>query len=247
MDELVSSSTKQQEFDTRIEMASQTLLRPDGTKLVYDRFAPEKSAAKAGVMFMHGFQSDRNATKAQYLDAACRRLNIPFIRYDAYAHGLSEGAWPDFTISKAVEDALLVLDTLTAGPQIIMGSSMGGWVGLRLLQLRSARIAGFIGIATAPDFTQHLSITADYTAGLIKDGPDNFVMNKDWDFKGPVHLLQGKHDASVPWETAGKVAAKFPNPSKVKVTLIEEGDHRLNRPEDLKLQEDAILDVLDRI
>lgn len=196
---------------------------------------------------MHGFQSDLNATKATHLAEFCRNQNIPFIRYDAFAHGQSGGAWSDFTISKAVEDALLVLDTLTTGPQIIMGSSMGGWVGLRLLQLRPERIAGFIGIATAPDFTQRLTVTADYTAGLIADGPNNFVMNKDWRFSGPVHLLQGKQDTSVPWETAEKVAAKFPDASKVRVTLIENGDHRLNRPEDLKLQEDAILDVLKRI
>jgi pimeloyl-ACP methyl ester carboxylesterase len=233
-------------------MTSETLLRPDGTSLVYDRFIPSQPA-KAGVLFLHGFQSDRNATKAVFLDGACRRLGIPFIRYDAYAHGQStaagtNGAWEDFTITHAVHDALLVLDELTTGPQIIMGSSMGGWVALRVMEERPDRIAGMIGIATAPDFTKRIiTPTVDYTPALLADGPANFVMDEDWTFNGPVHLLQGKLDESVPWETAGRVAAKFQDPAKVKVTLAEDGDHRLNRPEDLALQEQAILDVLGRI
>ncbi len=225
---------------------SETLIRPDGTPLVYDRFVPEKPAHGAGVMFMHGFQSDRNATKAQFLDSACRRLNIPFIRYDAYAHGESGGAWPDFTIGHAVHDALLVLDELTHGPQIVVGSSMGGWVALRLLEERPERIAGMVGIATAPDFTAHLTPNGDYTRALIDEGPNQYVMDEDWTFTGPVHLLQGKLDTSVPWETAGRVAAKFPDPARVVITLVNDGDHRLNRPEDLDLQEKAILDVLKR-
>jgi pimeloyl-ACP methyl ester carboxylesterase len=225
-------------------MASETLIRPDGTALVYDRFIPEKPAFPAGVFFMHGFQSDRNATKAAFLDGACRRLGISFIRYDAYAHGQSGGEWQDFTISHAVHDALLGLDQLTTGPQIVIGSSMGGWVGLRLLEERPDRIAGFIGIATAPDFTAHLTPGGNYTQALIADGPANFVMTEDWDFDGPVHLLQGKRDESVPWQTASRIAVKFKDPSRVTVTLIKDGDHRLNRPEDLDLQEKAVLDMI---
>jgi pimeloyl-ACP methyl ester carboxylesterase len=228
-------------------MPSQTILRPDGTALAYERFIPDHTTAKAGVMFMHGFQSDMNATKAVFLADFCRQAHIPFIRYDAYAHGRSEGEWPAFTITRAVHDALLVLDQLTEGPQIVIGSSMGGWVGLRLLEERPERIAGFIGIATAPDFTAKLTPGPDYTPALIADGPNNFVMDETWTFTGPVHLIQGKKDDSVPWPTAQKVAAKFPDPTQVKVTLIEDGDHRLNRPEDLEAQKSAILDVLSRI
>lgn len=228
-------------------MASETLIRPDGTSLVYDRFIPENPAFGAGVMFMHGFRSDRNATKAQYLDEACRRLSIPFIRYDAYAHGNSGGEWPDFSISRAVHDALLVVDQLTTGPLVVVGSSMGGWVALRLMEERPERVRALVGIATAPDFTAHLTPGPEYTQGLIDDGPNNFVMDEEWAFTGPVHLLQGKLDESVPWETAPRVAAKFADQSKVKVTLIDDGDHRLNRPDDLKAQEFAILDVLSRI
>jgi len=228
-------------------MTSETLIRPDGTALVYDKFAPESTDAKAGVMFMHGFQSDRNATKAQFLDAACRRLGIPFIRYDAYAHGNSGGEWADFTISRAVHDALLVLDQLTQGPQIIVGSSMGGWVALRLMEERPDRVAGIVGIATAPDFTKHLTPNDRYTTALVNDGPNNFVMDEDWTFTGPVHLVQGMEDESVPNTTPARIQAKFTDPSQVRVTLIEGGIHNLNRPHDLDLQEKAILDVLNRI
>ena len=228
-------------------MTSETLIRPDGTALVYDKFAPEKSSAAAGVMFMHGFQSDRNATKALFLDAACRRLNIPFIRYDAYAHGQSGGAWPDFTISTAVHDALLVLDQLTEGPQIVVGSSMGGWVALRLMEERPDRVAGLVGIATAPDFTKNLTPSGDYTDALVKDGPNNFVMGEDWTFEGPVHLVQGLDDQVVPSDTPDRIIKKFTKPENVRITKIEGGIHNLNRPEDLDLQEKAILDVLSRI
>jgi pimeloyl-ACP methyl ester carboxylesterase len=229
-------------------MPTQTLIRPDRTALVYDRFIPEKPAFPVGVMFMHGFQSDLNATKAAFLDAACRRRNIPFIRYDAYAHGRSGGQWANFTIGRAMHDALLVLDELTTGPQIIVGSSMGGWVALRLLEERPERIKGMVGIATAPDFTKKLNNPdGDYTRALIDESPNQYVMDEDWTFTGPVHLVQGKLDTSVPWATAGRVAAKFSDPAKVKVTLIEDGDHRLNRPEDLDLQEKAILDVISRV
>ncbi len=223
------------------------LTRPDGTALVYDRFAPPQPAHPVTVVFMHGFQSDRNATKAQFLDGACRRHGIPLIRYDAYAHGQSGGEWKDFTISRAVHDALLVVDQLTEGPVILMGSSMGGWVALRVMEERPDRIVGLVGIATAPDFTARLSVTEDYTSGLIADGPNNFVLAEAWTFPGPVHLIQGGQDASVPWQTAEKVASRFPDRAKVRVTLIPEGDHRLNRPEDLDRQEQALLDVISRI
>lgn len=229
-------------------MTAETLIRPDGTALVYERFTPEKVGAKASVLFMHGFRSDRNATKAQFLDTACRRHGIPFLRYDAYAHGESGGEWADFTISRAVHDALLVLDERTEGPQIVVGSSMGGWVALRLMEERPERVAGIVGIATAPDFTQKIAApTADYTQALMDDGPNNFVMGEDWTFTGPVHLLQGQQDDSVPWEWAPRIAAKFGNPDQVRLTLVPDGDHRLNRPQDLELQERAILDVLARI
>lgn len=228
-------------------MTSETLIRPDGTALIYDRFVPEKSSAKAGVMFMHGFQSDRNATKALFLDAACHRHNIPFIRYDAYAHGQSGGEWKDFTISHALHDAQLVLDHLTEGPQVIVGSSMGGWVALRLMEERPERVAGLVGIATAPDFTAKLTPSGDYTRALIDDGPRNFVMSENWAFTGPVHLIQGLEDDKVPSGTPDRIQAKFPDPAKVRITKIPGGLHNLNRPEDLDLQEKAILDVLSRI
>lgn len=228
-------------------MTSETLIRPDGTALVYDKFVPAHASAKAGVIFMHGFKSDRNAAKALYLDAACRRLNIPFIRYDAYAHGNSGGEWVDFTISRAVHDGLLVLDQLTQGPQILVGSSMGGWVALRLMEERPERIAGLVGIATAPDFTEKLTPSDEYSQNLIDDGPDNLVMTEDWTFQGPVHLVQGLADQIVPSSTPDRIIQKFPRPQNVRITRIEGGIHNLNRPEDLDLQEKALLDVLSRI
>ncbi|MCB1538104.1 MAG: alpha/beta hydrolase [Rhodospirillales bacterium] len=226
------------------------LLRPDGTHLPYDRFHPAQPA-KAGpaVVFLHGLRSDRNATKALFLDATCRRHAIPFIRYDAYGHGAGpdNGPYTDFTLSRAVHDVLLVIDQLTEGPVVLMGSSMGGWTALRAMEERPDRVAALVGIATAPDFTAHVAPGPDYPPGLIADGPANFVMDEPWYFDGPVHLVQGQRDESVPWQTAESVAARFADPARVRVTLIPDGDHRLNRPEDLAIQESALLDVISRI
>lgn len=87
------------------------------------------------------------------MDGVCRKAGIPYIRFDFYAHGADESAWEDFTIGRAVHDTLLVMDNLTAGPLILMGSSMGGWVGLRCAEERLERVSGLVFVAPAPDFT----------------------------------------------------------------------------------------------
>lgn len=233
---------------------SQTLIGTSGTILAYDQYIPEVPAGP-GVIFMHGFQSDRAATKAVFMEALCRKLDLPFIRFDFFAHGESGGAWPDFTIGQAVHDALLVIDTLTEGPQIVTGSSMGGWVGLRLMEERPERVNGLVFVAPAPDFTAHVAKkaplspedAANYTQNLLKEGANQLVMQEKWEFNGPIAILQGQKDDSVPWQTANAIQAKFPDPAQVHITFVPDGDHRLNRPEDLALLEACFMDVLNRI
>jgi len=230
-------------------MDSQTLIRPDGSRLSYLQFKPENPAHGPSVVYLHGLWSDKTATKATYLAGVCERENIPCVRFDAYAHGKSDGLHDDFTIGRAVHDALLVIDQLTVGPVIFIGSSMGGWVALRVMEERPDRIVGIIGIATAPDFTRDLEGLSPaaraeygYPNALIDTGRDDFVLTEDWDFKGPVHLIQGRLDASVDWRTVQEIAEKLPG-EQITVNIIEEGDHRLNRDEDLAVQERALLDM----
>ncbi|MBU6235704.1 MAG: alpha/beta fold hydrolase [Alphaproteobacteria bacterium] len=236
-------------------MNAQTLIRPDGTALTYDKFAPENPAAGAGVIFLHGFRSDRKATKVSFLKEVCEKASIPYLCFDFFAHGESGGDWADFTIGRAVHDALLVLDTLTEGPQIMVGSSMGGWVALRAMEERADRIAGIVGVAAAPDFTKWVAAKGTteerraqgFTDALMAEAENQYVMDEDWSFEGPVHLLQGQMDDEVPWETVEAILCKFKKPQQVVVTLVPDGDHRLNRPEDLQLLENALFDVRNKI
>lgn len=229
-------------------MQAQILKRPDGTNIAY--LHTNAGQGKATVVFLHGLWSDKRATKAEHIANFCESNNIELIRFDAYAHGESDGNRDDFTINHALTDALQVIDTLTGNkPVIFMGSSMGGWVSLRVMQERPNRLAGLIGIAAAPDFTklqEHLTqeerTAHGYSNALINEGPKEFVLDKTWNFQGPVHLIQGMKDESVNWETAEIIASKLPA-DNVTLKLIEQGDHRLNRPEDLDAQTDSLMEI----
>lgn len=227
-------------------MQSQTLKRPDGTNIAYLHTNPDADGPI--VVYLHGLWSDKCATKAEHIAAFCAQHNINLIRFDAYAHGQSDGNPNDFTIPRAVDDALTVIDTLTGDkPVIFMGSSMGGWVALRVMLERPNRLAGIIGIAAAPDFTKNLIPLSPaerkergYNDAMIDTGHTQYVLDKPWTFDKPVHLIQGMQDDSVAWQTAEIIASKLNN---VEVTLIEDGDHRLNRPSDLDAQTDALMHI----
>ncbi len=234
------------------------LTRPDGSTLAYDR-VPATGTAKAGVVFLHGLMSDRGGTKAAVLSEHCRAKGYGFVRFDMFGHGASSGRFEDGTISRWTDDAVAVLDHLTTGPQILIGSSMGGWVMLRTALARSNRIAGLIGLAAGPDFTEDLmwadftdaeratlqnkgvvNVQSDYdprpypiSRGLIEDGRQNLVLRGPIAIDCPVRLLHGQNDTGVPWETSLKIAEKISGPD-VEVLLIKDGDHRLSRPQDLK-------------
>ncbi|WP_169567170.1 alpha/beta fold hydrolase [Sneathiella limimaris] len=229
------------------------LQRPDGQSIAYHHSAGES----AGVIFCSGFMSDMEGTKAIALEAAMQGIGRSYTRFDYLGHGQSTGNFTDGCISRWTDDALAVLDNCTAGPQVIVGSSMGGWIGLRMALLRPDRVAGFVGIAAAPDFT--LRMRADMsdeakadierqgyweepteysdepytiTRKLLDDGDRNLVMQGDIPFDGPVHLLQGMKDDSVPWETALQIQEKLTS-TDVDVTLVKDGDHRLSEQDDI--------------
>lgn len=229
------------------------LPRPDGQSLAYHHTA----GFSPGILFCSGFMSDMEGTKALALEKAMTDRQRSYTRFDYLGHGQSTGRFQDGTISRWTDDALAILDNCTAGPQIIVGSSMGGWIGLRMAILRPERIVGFVGIAVAPDFTTRMwddmpdaAKTTLETTGiweqpseysdepyliskkLIDDGPRNFLLGGPINVICPVHLLQGMKDESVPWKTALQIQEALTS-QDVTVSLIKNGDHRLSEPDDI--------------
>jgi len=199
-----------------------------------------------------------NGAKASYLDAYCRRRGQAYVRFDYFGHGASSGDFADGTVGRWAEDAIAVIDELTEGPQILIGSSLGGWLMLLAALARPQQTHALIGIAPAPDATEDLlwprldeaqrgeliatgSVTlpseydpAGYTYSLrmIEDGRRHLVMRGPIALDCPVRLLHGMRDASVPWETSVRLAEQLTS-RDVAIVLVKDGDHRLSTEPDL--------------
>ena len=202
--------------------------------------------------------SDMTGQKALAIEATAARRGQAFLRFDYTGHGASSGRFEDGTIGRWVEDAVAVLDAVTQGPQILVGSSMGGWIMLRVALARPARVAGLIGIAPAPDFTETLmwrrfspevraTLTRDgvyyepsdygeeptpITLRLIEDGRRHLVMDDKIPIRCPVRLIHGLADPDVPWKLSMALAERLES-NDVEVTLVKGGGHRLSEPVDL--------------
>ena len=232
-----------------------SLLERDGRETIAYR---AMAGSAPGVMFCGGFMSDMTGTKATALEAHCRRTRRAYVRFDYSGHGASGGAFRDGTIGAWRDDALAVLDRVASGPQILVGSSMGGWIVLLLALARPERVAGLVGVAAAPDFTEDLIwstlddegrrtlaetgeivMPCDYdedpypiTMGLIEEGREHLLLRAPIALGCPLHLLQGMRDEDVPWRTALQIA-ELVESERVTVELVKDGDHRLSRDEDL--------------
>ena len=233
--------------------------RPGGHRLAYHATAGHATFPDApGVIFLGGFMSDMTGTKAMALEDHCRERGLAYLRFDYLGHGQSSGAFTDGTIGRWADDAIAVIDELTAGPQVLVGSSMGGWIMLLAALARPGRVVGLLGLAAAPDFTEALiwrdldedmraalldegviNMPSDYddtpypiTRALIEEGRDHLLLGGPIALGCPVRLLQGMADRDVPWKTALTLAEKLAG-DDVEVTLIKGGDHRLSEPPDL--------------
>ncbi|GAB0118421.1 alpha/beta hydrolase [Acidisoma sp. 7E03] len=234
--------------------------RADGVDLAWKRH----TGAGPTVVFLPGFKSDMEGSKALFLADWAREMGRSLLRLDYSGHGVSGGRFEDGTIGQWTEDALAVIDATTEGPLLLIGSSMGGWIGLRVALARATRVEGFVGIAAAPDFTETLIwqpmpeahraelmsrgvlyAPSDYgeplpiTRRLIEDGRRHLLMEAEIPLTCPVRLLQGQRDADVPWQTAVSLAERLAA-TDVRVTLIKDGDHRLSRPADLALLRETV-------
>lgn len=234
----------------------QILSRDNGEAIAYRRLA----GRTPGVVFLSGFMSDMTGTKAMSLETYCRSQGRTYLRFDYSGHGASSGRFEDGTIGRWLDDALAVLDRLTSGPQILVGSSMGGWIALLAARARPDRVAGLLGIAAAPDFTEDLmwdlfspeqkeTLMRDgairepseysetpytITRALVEDGRNHLLLRAPIEIGCPVRLIQGQRDPDVPWRTSLRIAEGL-RAEDVEVTLIKSGDHRLSTPSDLDL------------
>lgn len=242
--------------------------RPDGGYIAYRRHIG-KAANMPGVVFIHGLRSDMDGGKAERLHEFCAARSQSFVRFDCRGHGQSSGVFEDTVLSQWADDAALVIDNLTEGPQIVVGSSMGGWLMLLTGLARPDRVSGLVGIAAAPDFTSRFreELSDDDKAALERDGqigrptpydPHPYVFTKalldDGDacavlkgafpFNGRIRLLHGMLDDSVPWELSLEIASQASTPD-VRVHLIKDGDHRLSRESDLRQLCQAVAELSD--
>ena len=230
------------------------LIRPDGTAIAYHA----KAGKSPGVIFCGGFMSDMTGTKATALERHCVDTGRAFVRFDYHGHGQSSGAFTDGTVGRWTEDALAVLDEVASGPQIVVGSSMGGWIMLLMALARPERIASLIGIAAAPDFvvrmweefpedvkrqletegvyarpSQYSDDPYQITMHLIEDGRRHCLLDKKpIAIACPVRLLHGMQDPDVPWRHSLTVAEALAADDVI-VTLVKNGDHRLSEPADI--------------
>ncbi|HEY3847370.1 MAG TPA: alpha/beta hydrolase [Acetobacteraceae bacterium] len=229
--------------------------RGDGVELAWAKL----DGRGPTVVFLPGYRSDMTGDKSTALTAFCAQHGHAMLRFDYSGHGSSGGRFEDGTIGVWTEDALAVIDRLTEGPLILVGSSMGGWIALHCALARRDRIAALVGIAAAPDFTETLmsqalsfvqrsrlmrdgvihlpSLYGDptpITRALIEDGRNRLLLSAPIALDCPVRLLHGQADPDVPWEMALRIAARITS-ADVLVTLVKDGDHRLSRPQDLAL------------
>lgn len=220
------------------------------------------------VVFLGGFASDMDGTKAVHLEAWTRAEGRAFLRFDYSGHGSSSGKFTEGCIGDWAEDAAQVIDAQTTGPLVLVGSSMGGWISLLTTRRFADRITGLVGIAAAPDFTEdgywasfdkaqrlaiemigHVEVPSDYgdpfiiTRRLIEDGRNRLVLRTPLPLPFPVRFLQGTEDEAVSRETALRLLDHATG-DDIRLTLVKGADHRFSTPECLAMIETAIGEVL---
>ncbi len=220
------------------------------------------------VVFLGGLKSDMQGTKAIHLEDWAKVRGRGFLRFDYSGHGESSGSFEDGCIGDWHQDTLAMLDHMTQGPLLLVGSSMGGWQSLLAARARSNRVIGLVTIAAAPDFTEdgywanfsdaqkaelaaqgYVDLPSDYmepyrvTNRMIEDGRGHLVLRTPLDLPMPVRCLQGTADTAVSSETALRLL-DHANCPDMRLTLVKDADHRFSDESCLALIEAAIDDVM---
>ena len=240
-------------------------LEANGRRIAYER----RKGTGPGVVFLGGFRSDMTGTKAQALDDWAMRQGRAFLRFDYSGHGQSSGDFLDGSIGDWAQDAMAAIGALTEGPQVLVGSSMGGWISLLVALAMPEKLAGLVTIAAAPDFTEdsmwagfsaqerealmvqgRVELPSDYDEGpyvitrrLIENGRENLVLRQPLRLGVPVRFLQGTADADVDKAVALRLLDHAEGPD-MRLTLVKGADHRFSSPDCLALIERMVEEVL---
>jgi len=217
------------------------------------------------VIFFGGFKSDMTGTKAITLEKYCKDNGQRFIRFDYSGHGKSGGEFRNGTIGGWKNDALAIIDNLGADRNIFVGSSMGAWLAMLCALERPKKVAGMVGIASAPDFTEKLiweKLNSEqkeklkeegvYYApscygeepypimfNLIEEARNHLLLDSDIRLEVPVRLLHGTEDEDVPWQLSVKILQKITS-KNIALSLIKDGNHRLSEPQQLNMLCEAV-------
>lgn len=229
---------------------------PDGRRLAFRFVARAQDVEEPALVFLPGYKSDMAGSKAAAVFRWAETNGRACLLLDYSGCGESSGDFADGTLSRWRDEVLALIDAQVAGPVVLIGSSMGGWLMLLVALALGERLAGLVGIAAAPDFTEW-GYTAEQKAvlagggtvlednpygseptpthgGFWADGQANLLLGDSLAIDCPVRLLHGQADPDVPWETSLRLAAALRS-AKVQVTLIKDGDHRLSREADIAL------------
>lgn len=246
---------------------SQFLITPEGRRIAYDRTV----GAGPGIVFLGGFKSDKEGTKALALEDWAKAQGRAFLRFDYSGHGSSSGDFLEGSIGDWFADARAAIFGLTDGLQVLVGSSMGGWLSLLMARAHPEKMCGLVTIAAAPDFTEdsmwagftdaqrrelsergRVDLPSDYsddpyviTRRLIEDGRAHLVLRSPLDLPFPVRFLQGTADVDVPVAVALRLMDHVTGPD-IRLTLVKGADHRFSTPDCLRLIEATVRKVLNR-
>jgi pimeloyl-ACP methyl ester carboxylesterase len=223
---------------------------PDGRRIAF-RYADGSGPC---LVFLPGYMSDMAGGKATAVFEDAKESGQACLLLDYSGCGHSTGEFADGTLSAWRDEVLAVIGAVTDTPVIVIGSSMGGWLMLLVAEKLGELLAGMIGIAAAPDFTQwgysddQKRVMADggtvyednpygpeptpTYAGFYADAEQHMRLEQEIAIDCPVHLLHGQCDADVPWDVSMKLASALRSDA-VKVTLVKDGDHRLSRGSDI--------------
>ncbi len=241
-----------------------------GARIAYRRTIGQTD--KAGIVWLGGFHSDMQGEKASSLHDHAQRARRSFLRFDYQGHGESSGRFEDGTIGRWRGDALAAIDQLTAGPLVLVGSSMGGWMALLVALARRDRVAGVTLLAPAPDFTERLMWSrfdddqrqqimeqgfwtrpsgydpAGYpiTRALIEEGRSWNIMDEQIHITVPIRILHGGLDDDVPWSHSLELVGQLKS-TDIVWSLIKDGDHRLSRPQDIERMISTVLQLADQV
>ncbi|NND18248.1 MAG: alpha/beta hydrolase [Silicimonas sp.] len=246
---------------------SQSFQQTEARRIAYD----QTEGRGPGVVFLGGFKSDKEGTKARYLEQWAQRRGRAFLRFDYSGHGQSSGNFLDGSLTDWAEDAAAIIGNLTSGRQILVGSSMGAWIALLIAREMTDRVAGLVTIAGAPDFTEdklwdglsagqrsqllksgQIALPSDYseepyviTRHLIEDGRKRLVLRSSIPLPFPVRILHGTVDMDVDMSVSLRLLEQAQG-DDIQLTLVKGADHRFSNPECLALIVNAIEDVTAR-